>query len=113
MQAVQALQAHQALPPESWEPFGKAVQLLLDDLNAAIAKAEWEGPGPARAARNELKLFPSCTLSHNRDSKRRDRHLNTLLRMLFGGEKLQAPDTKKLSGNQKRAQKRKWDQQLA
>ena len=47
----------------------------MDEFNATIMKAEQEGPGPARAAWNELKLFPSCTLSNKRDSKRRSKRL--------------------------------------
>ena len=107
------LQAHQTLPPESWEPFDQVAQLLLDELNAAIVEAEQEGPGPARAAWNDIKLFHSCTLSENKDSQRKDIRLNTLLGKILGGENLQAPDSKKLSGKLKRAQKHKWYLEIA
>ena len=85
----------------------------MDNVNAAIAKAEQEGPGPVGAAWNELQMFPRCTLSDNRDSKRRGTRLNKRLGKFLGGEKLQAPDTKTMSGRQKRAYKRKWDWKLA
>lgn len=92
------LHAHQTLPPESWEPSGQSAQVFMDELNATIAKAAQEGPGPDTAAWSELKKFPCCTLCDNRDSRRRYKGLNKRLGKFLGGDKLQVPNTKKLSG---------------
>ena len=66
-----------------------------------------------RHTRGASSRSSPVALSENRDSTRRCKRLNKLMGKFLGGEKLQAPDTKKLSGKQKRAQKRKWDLQLS
>ena len=85
-------------------PLVKLRRFCWTTSNAAIEKAEQEGPGSARAAWNELKLLPSCTLSNNRDSKHRGKCLSTRYWGSFWVER---------SCKQKRSQSRKWHQQLA